>query len=251
MELLGKGFCLWQNAIPALAFLHTVFTLSFSAERTRMTRAAKEALLAISKESPAMVIHTISAQLMHSTQIRDRENALLLISSLIKRNQGGFYSALASVVDTVIRSLDPTISNVREQLFPLTTATLQLLVKNYPMIALDVVHQKLAVGTESGKIILYDLKTATRYHLLEGHKESISALGYTQNGRMMISFAMKEAQVRIWQTGHRFLSMSSRGKCVRTINVPPPVKCKIDTEKKEKKKKEIECVFIVVDNIEG
>jgi hypothetical protein len=43
-----------------------------------------------------------------------------------------------------------------------------LLLQKYPMVSFHQESQRLAVGTSENVIIIYDLKTATRWHVLEG-----------------------------------------------------------------------------------
>lgn len=71
-------------------------------------------------------------------------------------------------VEAVIKILDPSVaSSVRESLMASVTTTLRDLVDAYTTIDFNDVTQRMAVGTADGYIIVYDLRTATRVHVLE------------------------------------------------------------------------------------
>jgi WD40 repeat protein len=44
--------------------------------------------------------------------------------------------------------------------------------------------QRLAVGSSDNVIVIYDLKTASRWHVLEGHKQALSAVAFSENGKV-------------------------------------------------------------------
>ena len=73
---------------------------------------------------------------------------------------------ISTIVESVIKILDP-VSNLRESLMAPVTATLRDLVDAYPMVDFNDATQRMVVGAADGFIIVYDLKTATRLHVLE------------------------------------------------------------------------------------
>jgi WD40 repeat protein len=84
--------------------------------------------------------------------------------------------------------------------------------------------QRLAVGSPDNVIVIYDLKTASRWHVLEGHKQSISAVAFSDNGKVLASYSINDSTVRIWQTGTSFFGiLGSRPPCVKqyTVSKPP------------------------------
>lgn len=83
--------------------------------------------------------------------------------------------------------------------------------------------QRLAVGTSENVIIIYDLKTATRWHVLEGHKNAVSAVAFNENGKALASYSILETTVRIWHTGTSFFGiLGSQPQCVKTFTVSKP-----------------------------
>lgn len=71
--------------------------------------------------------------------------------------------------------------------------------------------QRLAVGTNEGAIIMYDLKTATRLYVLEGHKKRLSAISFSPDGRRLVTASMDESVVMVWKVGSSFSSFFNPG----------------------------------------
>lgn len=89
------------------------------------------------------------------------------------------------VVEAVVKTLDPNVPHLRENMLPTATAVLHSLVKryiyrdyqidreylfyhsSYPFVDFSNSAQKLAVGTLEGACVIYDLRTATRSVVLE------------------------------------------------------------------------------------
>jgi len=63
--------------------------------------------------------------------------------------------------------LDPNVPNMRENMIQSVTLSLHDLVKKYPNIAFHGHSQRIAIGSIDGLILIYDLKTGTRWQILE------------------------------------------------------------------------------------
>lgn len=77
------------------------------------------------------------------------------------------YPFLASIVDAMVRALDPNAPEARAALLPLATVNFAELVRNYPNVAFHSTSQRLAVGTMEGIVVIYDLRIAARILILE------------------------------------------------------------------------------------
>jgi WD40 repeat protein len=71
--------------------------------------------------------------------------------------------------------------------------------------------QKLAVGTNEGAVVMYDLKTAIRLYVLEGHKKKITACSFSPDGRRLVTISLKESLVLVWKVGTSFTSFFNPG----------------------------------------
>lgn len=71
--------------------------------------------------------------------------------------------------------------------------------------------QRLAVGTSEGAIVMYDLKTAIRLYVLEGHKKRITACTFSPDGRRLVTLSLEESVVLVWKVGSSFSSFFNPG----------------------------------------
>lgn len=58
--------------------------------------------------------------------------------------------------------------------------------------------QRLAVGSEKGIVIIYDLRTATRASLIE-QGSSVTAVSISKEGKLVATYSIKENCVRIFE----------------------------------------------------
>lgn len=76
----------------------------------------------------------------------------------------------------------------------------------YPSVDFHTPSQRLAVGTNEGAVIMYDLKTATRLYVLEGHKRRLTACSFSPDGRRLVTTSLEESVVMVWKVGTSFTS---------------------------------------------
>jgi len=82
---------------------------------------------------------------------------------------------------------------------------------SFPTVDLHIPTQRLAVGTHEGAVIMYDLRTAIRLFVLEGHKKPITALGFSPDGRRLVTLSMEENVALVWKVGTSFISFFNPG----------------------------------------
>ncbi|KAJ1546805.1 hypothetical protein HK096_004675, partial [Nowakowskiella sp. JEL0078] len=138
----------------------------------------------------------------------------------------------------MVKILDPNQASLREALQQFVTFNLVELVKTYPSVAFHAASQRLVVGSFEGVAIIYDLKTATRLQLLEGHTKAISAVSFSNDGKLISTFSLQENNVMFWQPSVGFLSslvgaftepaagsavVNVHMKCFRRFSVGPPM----------------------------
>jgi WD40 repeat protein len=58
---------------------------------------------------------------------------------------------------------------------------------------------------------MYDLKTAIRLYVLEGHKKKITACSFSPDGRRLVTISLKESLVLVWKVGTSFTSFFNPG----------------------------------------
>lgn len=58
---------------------------------------------------------------------------------------------------------------------------------------------------------MFDLKTATRLYVLEGHKQRLAACSFSPDGRRLITVSLDESAVLVWKVGSSFSSFFNPG----------------------------------------
>lgn len=67
------------------------------------------------------------------------------------------------------------------------------------------------MATSEGAVVMYDLKTATRLYVLEGHKRRATACGFSPDGRRLVTLSLEEQTVMVWKVGSSFTSFFMPG----------------------------------------
>merc|ERR1712176_1611086 len=93
------------------------------------------------------------------------------------------------------------------------------------MVAFQQHTQRFAVGSVDAIIIIYDLRTATKWRILEGHTSPVTAVCFEDNtGDQIASYASNEGSLRIWQTGTAGIFatiLGIKGKCIKKFDFDP------------------------------
>merc|ERR1712228_411788 len=163
-------------------------------------------------------------------KVRRHEQALMCIINLVQKYPQVLLKHIPLLVSTIIRCLDPSAPRRRKALLSVTTASLHVLVTKYPNVAFHQEQQLFAIGTGSARdhcILIYDLRTTTRWKQLKGHRSAVTAIEFNENGSYIISYSAYERPptVKCWYIGSGgfLISLLSSGsaKCVKTCPMPP------------------------------
>jgi WD40 repeat protein len=134
-------------------------------------------------------------------------------------------------MEAVVKSLDPNSTSSREIVLDSATEIIGYVVKTYvglgvqcwrqdltnffkyrfPTVDFHMATQRLAVGTNEGAVIMYDLKTAIRLYVLEGHTKPITACSFSTDGRRLVTISLGESLVLVWKVGSSFASFFNPG----------------------------------------
>ncbi|TMW62035.1 hypothetical protein Poli38472_009528 [Pythium oligandrum] len=131
-----------------------------------------------------------------------RECILLYLTELINTHYLLMFRHLSAVVDTIMCCLDPTKPERRKRCLELSTICLHNIVRRFPMVDFHKDTQRLALGTMEAVILIYDLRTATKWRVLDGHTSAVSALSFRTDGQILVSYAAREGSVRFWNSGN-------------------------------------------------
>ncbi|KAH8741639.1 WD repeat protein [Cryptosporidium ryanae] len=148
-------------------------------------------------------------------------NILSLLVYFISGHPEYSFPHLNMVIEITIGFLDPLDSTLRKGTITAITSVLFILVSVFPTITFHQNTQRLAIGYENS-IIVYDLRTATKWRVLQGHKGEVDALCFNKEGEYLASYSISERSLRIWQCTQSGLLgnlLGISGSCIKTIEL--------------------------------
>jgi len=221
-ELVARGFALFRPHLHSLSRLVRCL-IALTAEDETTLAAAQRALAEVAAVHPVMLIRAVGSEaLRRDVADAHRVRALNSLTGLVAKSPALFLRQLPLIVEVVIKTLDPSDPALRQACLQASTRTLHELVKRFPMVGFHQASQRFAVGTVESAILVYDLRTATKWRILEGSEGPISALAFDKSGERLCSFCASEAAVRFWKAGSAGLMgglLGIRGKAVARVAV--------------------------------
>ena len=183
-ELLGTGYPAWRAHLSPPALIRALFRLSVLHARDTAGDAGAgaasgaadsappspffSALLSVGMLETHAFCHAMGALAVHMEAAHaDRVMAVSALISLVKARGSSLEAELPIVVEAVMKPLDPSVPSLREGLLAASTTALRELVKRYPMMTFHQETQRLAVGTSDGVVLIYDLRTATKWRIFQ------------------------------------------------------------------------------------
>ncbi|OII74084.1 WD repeats-containing protein [Cryptosporidium ubiquitum] len=148
-------------------------------------------------------------------------NVLSLLVYFVSSLPEYSFPYLSMVVDISIGFLDPLDSTLRKGTITAVTSVLFILVSAFPMITFHQNTQRFAIGFDRS-IIVYDLRTATKWRVLQGHTQQVDALCFNKEGEFLASYSIAEKALRIWQCTQSGLLgglLGISGNCIKTIDL--------------------------------
>ncbi|KAI8802474.1 hypothetical protein BJ742DRAFT_911090 [Cladochytrium replicatum] len=133
--------------------------------------------------------------LMHAKTPGERLGSLKLLGMFIAKRPLLAYPHIAKLMDAMVKSLDPNQASMREALQQTVPINFAEIVRTFPNISFHGPSQRMAVGTPEGVGIIYDLRTATRVQVLEGHSRPITALSFSPDSKLLASFSLEENSI--------------------------------------------------------
>ncbi|KAL1677221.1 hypothetical protein EV122DRAFT_291263 [Schizophyllum commune] len=216
IELCAYGFHVWQHYVDAMEILRALFMLATSAKKDSISTQnpsaqARAAILSIASAATPLFMTTLSLDVLSPSTAEHRRSVMQVVAFLIRKRPLVLQSSLPRLMEAVVKSLDPNATASRELVLDTATEIIRQVVKTYPTVDFHGGTQRLAVGTSEGAVIMYDLKTAIRLYVLEGHKRRISACSFSPDGRRLLTLSLEESVVLVWKVGSSFSSFFNPG----------------------------------------
>lgn len=212
IDLSSRGLQIWQAYTDTMEILRSLFDLASTtrkdADLPSIRNEATQARLAVLHVATTCTHLFMTKLLLDVTQPRTPAHSrsiMQLLAFLIRKKPLVLYHNIPRLMEAVVKCIDPN-SALRETVLDAVTGILSEVVRVYPTVDFHPASQKLVVGTNEGAAILYDLKTATRLYVLEGHKKRISACSFSPDGRRLVTVSLEESVVMVWKVGSSFTS---------------------------------------------
>ncbi|KAI0088571.1 hypothetical protein BDY19DRAFT_993956 [Irpex rosettiformis] len=214
IDLCSRGFPVWQQHVDAVEMLRSLFALATSSRKDtnfNVGQQARNAVLQIASGNSPLFMTTVSMDILQPKNVQHRKSVMQLVIFLIHKKPLVLYSNLPRLVEAVVKSLDPNSNANRDAVLDSATEILGHLVETYPSIDFHGPTQRLAIGTSEGAVVMYDLKTATRLYVLEGHTKRTTACAFSPDGRRLVTLSLEEHTVLVWKVGSSFTSFFMPG----------------------------------------
>ncbi|KAI8913630.1 hypothetical protein EDD86DRAFT_262841 [Gorgonomyces haynaldii] len=202
IELLGLGFSYWEPHINGASMLRLLVSLT-GLHQTQLQLTppammqARTTLQAIVGFNAPLVINTLLFDLLHSKSIGERISSLKILGSLVSKKPLLLYQYVPSMVDAMVKTLDPNNPQLRESLQDLITVNIAELV-TLSCVDFHAGSQKLVVGLLDGSIVIYDLRTATRFMVIQT-ADPVHCVSYSPNGKLLGTLSLTQNTVSFWQ----------------------------------------------------
>nr|XP_019043333.1 hypothetical protein I302_07908 [Kwoniella bestiolae CBS 10118]OCF22263.1 hypothetical protein I302_07908 [Kwoniella bestiolae CBS 10118] len=208
IEICSKGFTTWQSYIDPSDLLRRLFHLSTHKDFASSTgngisiaAQARLAVLHVASSNPALFMSTLSMDILDAKSVEGRTSIMKLCVYMARKKPNVLENGLPRIAEAVVKSLDPNIGKMRDDVWQAATVILNELVLAFSTIDFHSGTQRLAVGTHEGAVIMYDLKTASRLYVIEPHKHPVSAVTFSPDGRRLITVSLEEGNVTVWKVG--------------------------------------------------
>jgi hypothetical protein len=138
------------------------------------------------------------ASLIRSTY--EPELPIQLVTEFLNTYSRHSIRLLPQFMETVVLPcLDPMDYRMRKASIGATSEFFKFLNKTFPMTAFSQTRQKFAIGNTIGEIVIYDLRSAHKWRVLEGgHSGAVSAVGFDHTGQHIASYSATDSSVKIW-----------------------------------------------------
>ena len=198
LELFTDAFPFVKKLITNKSLFHDVFCVLYSwiEPRGLKSRLAANCLITIGFRKPTSFGKRLSLMIKttHAPEV-----PLLLLQLLVDRYRMHSIRFLPALFESIVLPcLDPMDYRVRKASVEPVTEIFKNLNKFYPMTAFHQNRQKFAIGSTQGQVIIYDVRSGTKWRILDGHTGPISAVGFDASGKYVCSYSATDSTVRVW-----------------------------------------------------
>mmetsp|Transcript_19234 Transcript_19234/g.35284 ORF Transcript_19234/g.35284 Transcript_19234/m.35284 type:complete len:849 (-) Transcript_19234:1598-4144(-) len=218
--IIGKCLHIWRDLMTYEQqedLLHSLARIYMKDEEETLQENALRSLLTIGKSDPPYFVRALDALMKRGdTELQYPCALLKIIDQFISKNSLELSSMVNEIVETLLKSLDPHKSTQRKACLTLAGQVFHTLVNLMPMFTVSQEKQRLAAGTLSRVVVLYDLKTASRWKVLEAHSRTVDGVEFNSSGSLLATYSMTDEELKIWKLDSGFFG-SILGKSTITL----------------------------------
>ncbi|KAK7474852.1 hypothetical protein BaRGS_00033924 [Batillaria attramentaria] len=242
MDLLGRGFTVWEPYLDISAVLMGLLELCIDAEKRvpSMTyglplspaadacRTARHALSLIATARPPAFIITLAkevarynamaqnaqsqhTQMHNSVLVRAAPEILHVIETLVDKMPNDVADLIIEVMDVTMHCLDLNQLKSRglQDLFPA--------ICRFSMVSYCAHTKRIWVGSKNGGLALYEMKQHAKCQMIQAHHGPVIAVAVSPDGKFLATFSHRDQKLKFFQTASSsiFGIGSQQTKCVR------------------------------------
>jgi hypothetical protein len=135
IELTSKGFTTWQSYIDPMELLRRLFFLSTHnppsdtpSGGANLAAQARLAVLHVASSNPALFMSTLSMDILDAKSAEGRKSIMKLCVFMARKKPQVLEHSLPKIAEAVVKSLDPNVGKMREDVWQAATVILNELV---------------------------------------------------------------------------------------------------------------------------
>ncbi|CAK62664.1 unnamed protein product (macronuclear) [Paramecium tetraurelia] len=168
--------------------------------KKRMRQLTAKSIIQVAIAAPLEFTKILNKDIVNlETHFLYPSSIIEIIRYYIKSQHNNIHKLLPSLMDIILKSLDPNNPNLRKVCHRSATYALQTICKTFKCVCFHQQTQKIAIGDT--QIIIYDLRTAVKWRVLDGHSGQVNCLEFDHTGKQLASFSDADWKVKIWKVG--------------------------------------------------
>ena len=194
-------------------FVHTLVKEAFSGRNEEIKQLSLEALERLVAQDAQEFLTTVVAPAFRSNRPY-RPYIIVFLSHFIKNFPYESYGAFGAIAEILISGLNDCPTSTKDESSILSVSVSQLLrlaLASLPNVSLQSSQHHLAVGQRDGKVVIYNIKTATLVTAFQAHQAPLFGVAYSGNIVTLdiATIAESMSEIKIWRSANQASSIAS------------------------------------------